>query len=267
MKIKNIFGEFSGSIGAMTFSRNRSGFYVKNRANPVNPNTQKQADARARFAAASNAWNDSLVPREQWSAYGAEVYTSIKGTTGVTGNIAFTANYNAMLGATAKMANIVVAPVVTKSPFVFDKFLTAMYKNTSQTLNVTEVIDWTVDVPEYNSNGNWAVKIKPSKTFSITASPITNLNLDVVGINIYVSKPYSKEGGFVQGELGSMIGSTGLLTSVTDETLSEFAIHTSNPTGPPANIGSWVRMTAYFMDSYGQSAIIGSVEVQVSEEI
>jgi len=266
VKIKNIFGEFSGSIGAMTFSRNRNGFYVKNRANPVNPNTQKQADARARFAQASNAWNDTLISREQWTAYGADVFTSLKGTTGVTGNIAFTSNYNAILNANSKIGYVTTAPVTGKVPFIFDKYTTALFKNTSQTLYITEAVNWNLDATHYYSNGNWTLKIIPSITMDLTAAPITNMNNDEVGVNIYVSKPYSKQGGFVQGETGSLIGSTGLLHSITDDTFTELEIVSSNPSGPPVNVGLWVRITAYFMDEFGQSAIIGSDEIQVTAE-
>jgi len=61
----------SGSIGGLTVSRNRYGFYARARTTPVNPNTGRQMAARARFAAAANLWSASLTQayRDGWQTY------------------------------------------------------------------------------------------------------------------------------------------------------------------------------------------------------
>lgn len=66
-----LIGEIRGSMGGTTFSRNRYGMYTRTRAVPVNPNTQRQIDARARFNYLSTYWRDTLtkVQRDGWDLY------------------------------------------------------------------------------------------------------------------------------------------------------------------------------------------------------
>jgi len=61
----------SGSIGGMTASRNRYGFYLRARTPPVNPNTSRQMQARAIFAAVANGWSASATQaqRDAWQVY------------------------------------------------------------------------------------------------------------------------------------------------------------------------------------------------------
>ncbi len=55
----------------MTLSRNRGGNYLRARAIPVNPNTQRQGDARANLAQAVGAWTNTLNSgqRDGWNSY------------------------------------------------------------------------------------------------------------------------------------------------------------------------------------------------------
>lgn len=50
-------GQVSGSVGAETYSRNRYGAYVRNRAKPVVPVTEFVLNAKARLSAESARWN------------------------------------------------------------------------------------------------------------------------------------------------------------------------------------------------------------------
>lgn len=70
-----IHGQMSGSIAGNTFSRNRSGAYVRNRGIPVNPNTAGQQVVRGALGAAVSIWNNSLTvaEREAWNAYALTV--------------------------------------------------------------------------------------------------------------------------------------------------------------------------------------------------
>lgn len=62
------FGTASGSIASTTYSRNRYGAYIRNRAIPVNPNTAVQTSVRSRFGAQSAAWRALTAgQREQWN--------------------------------------------------------------------------------------------------------------------------------------------------------------------------------------------------------
>ena len=65
----------SGSLGGMTFSRNKGGMYIRARAVPVNPNTPFQQTLRSAVALLSNYWIDVLTAaqRDAWESYAAHV--------------------------------------------------------------------------------------------------------------------------------------------------------------------------------------------------
>lgn len=63
--------QMSGSMAGNTFARNRFGNYTRARTKPVNPNSARQAAARARIMLLSEAWRDELdnAQRTAWEAY------------------------------------------------------------------------------------------------------------------------------------------------------------------------------------------------------
>ena len=63
----------SGSLGGLTFSHNRGGAYVRDRAVPTQPNTAQQAAVKAIFGALSTAWRATLTAaqRDDWDLYAA----------------------------------------------------------------------------------------------------------------------------------------------------------------------------------------------------
>lgn len=65
----------SGSVGATTYAKNRFGMYARQRIVPVNPNTDRQVQARARLALLTGLWNTTLsaVQRNAWNEYAANV--------------------------------------------------------------------------------------------------------------------------------------------------------------------------------------------------
>lgn len=65
-------GQFSGSAGSITASRNRNGSYLRTKVMPVNPNTTLQALQRTIFATYSANWrNLTEAQRGGWEALGA----------------------------------------------------------------------------------------------------------------------------------------------------------------------------------------------------
>lgn len=78
----------SGSVGARTSSRNRSGQYVRQRAIPTQPRTVAQVAARSRLTSQSAAWR-GLTPaqRAAWNAFGLSftVVNSLGTTINLTG--------------------------------------------------------------------------------------------------------------------------------------------------------------------------------------
>lgn len=67
--------EVSGSIGGLTFARNRGGMYIRNRSTVVNPNTARQVAVRDFFTVAAQYWSNTLTAaqRAAWNAYGNAV--------------------------------------------------------------------------------------------------------------------------------------------------------------------------------------------------
>lgn len=66
---------YSGSIGGITFSRNRAGQYMRTRAIPVNPNTAQQQTVRSIMASLSPYWSGTLTQaqRDTWDLYAYNV--------------------------------------------------------------------------------------------------------------------------------------------------------------------------------------------------
>lgn len=67
--------EISGSIGGITYARNRGGMYMRNRSTVVNPNTPRQVAVRDFFTVAAQYWSNTLTPAQRagWNAYGNAV--------------------------------------------------------------------------------------------------------------------------------------------------------------------------------------------------
>lgn len=68
----------SGSAGGLVASRNRFGAYFRRRSTPVNPDTERQQDARNRLATLVNHWVNTLdeEARTFWNNYAAAVATT-----------------------------------------------------------------------------------------------------------------------------------------------------------------------------------------------
>jgi len=71
--IPGINGPLVGSIGSQTFSKNRYGFYVKNKPIPTNPNTPGQASTRAILRDLVDYWKQTLTKAQSdaWEHAGA----------------------------------------------------------------------------------------------------------------------------------------------------------------------------------------------------
>ncbi len=76
MKFKGtIIGEASGSYASNTFSHNRGGQYIRQRAVPTNPNTSFQQAVRAFLALLTSRWQNNLTDgqRSGWNTYAENV--------------------------------------------------------------------------------------------------------------------------------------------------------------------------------------------------
>lgn len=65
----------SGSLGGLTFSRNRGGPYIRGRAIPTNPNTPEQQAVRSAAAQLAALWRNTLTAaqRAAWDLYAENV--------------------------------------------------------------------------------------------------------------------------------------------------------------------------------------------------
>lgn len=70
-----IVTQASGSVGGVTFSRNRSGMYLRARAVPVNPATARQQVMRNATSQLSQMWVSTLTENQRigWTNYAANI--------------------------------------------------------------------------------------------------------------------------------------------------------------------------------------------------
>ena len=106
----------SGSIGGLTFSRNRGGMYIRARAIPTNPNTPAQASIRAIMGSLVNRWINTLGPfqRAGWAIYAANVPL-----TGPLGDPITVSGLNMYIRSNVPRLQL-VTPVVDTAPSIFD---------------------------------------------------------------------------------------------------------------------------------------------------
>lgn len=72
MRAGAMVGQISGSVGIQTFSHNRYGSYVRLRTSPVISQTTYAQQAKARFAAASQAFGGlTAAQRDAWATWAA----------------------------------------------------------------------------------------------------------------------------------------------------------------------------------------------------
>jgi hypothetical protein len=98
----------SGSVGARTSSRNRSGQYVRQRAIPTQPRTPAQITVRAQFANNSSSWRGlTQTQRNSWTAFGNSF--TINNSLGTPINLTGNQVYNKVNGALNASGNASVA--------------------------------------------------------------------------------------------------------------------------------------------------------------
>ena len=73
--IKPLVGEMSGSIGGLTYARNKGGQYVRQRSQVTNPNSPAQQAARSAMAYLAGYWLSTLTAAERtaWEDYAKNV--------------------------------------------------------------------------------------------------------------------------------------------------------------------------------------------------
>lgn len=110
------FTQISGSIGGMTFTRNRGGMIARARAIPVNPSTPAQNIIRASMALFAARFSSVLtqVQRDAWDVYSEN--TPLTGPTGDPRNVGGMGMYIRTNVPRAQM----VLPGVDDAPIIFN---------------------------------------------------------------------------------------------------------------------------------------------------
>ncbi|MBA7675775.1 hypothetical protein ES703_84012 [subsurface metagenome] len=140
-----IIAEGRGSMGGVTFSRNRYGAYTRARVTPVNPNTGLQFAARLRFRVLASRWTFALTQaqRNAWDLYGENV--SWLNKLGQTVKLTGYAHYQRSNGAILAAGGILVddAPVVFSLPEADLTFAAAISEATQQiSTTFDNTLDW-----------------------------------------------------------------------------------------------------------------------------
>lgn len=75
LKLGGLIADIRGSVGGVTFARNRGGAYARNRTVPINPSSTRQTAVRALLGDLSNVWTTTLTQaqRAAWELYAANV--------------------------------------------------------------------------------------------------------------------------------------------------------------------------------------------------
>jgi hypothetical protein len=75
MKFGSLATDVRGSVGGLTFSKNRFGHYVRGRVKPVNPHSERQDNIRATMSSMRNIWDGTLTAEQRtaWNLYASKV--------------------------------------------------------------------------------------------------------------------------------------------------------------------------------------------------
>lgn len=108
--------EMSGSIAGNVFARNRSGFYVRARTHPINPNTSNQQAVRGILTYLSARWSGTLTAaqRTAWNLYASSVAMKNK-----LGEVIYLSGYNHYLRSDCPRLQAGL-PVVDAGPTIFE---------------------------------------------------------------------------------------------------------------------------------------------------
>lgn len=261
MKVKNIFGEFSGSIGDMTFSKNKSGFYVKNRAKPTNPRTEAQVQARQNLANSAAAWG-AIGSNYQalWNEFGRTLFTGLNGTTGVTGLAAWSAcntiaKNSALLSLTPASGG--QEPIVIDASAVPTARPSSVFSTAGKPAFTVGLGSITV-----RTNGVGSVTLAFSESVSFADEAINNVSTGTSGFALYASQPYNYQGGYSGKLLQVLLGNSGLISGLTGA-MSTLAT-TFATTAKVGNVGQYVLVTLVAFDAYGQTISLHSRETVIS---
>lgn len=149
-----VLTQASGSIGGVTYSRNRGGMYRRARAIPTNPNTGFQQQTRTALTEAVTFWTSELttVQRAAWDLYAAN--TPVIGVLGdainLSGQNMYVRSFSANSQLLQKLGVGRIADSFDVAPSVFNlgDFITFGFTadvSTGLTIAYDDTIDWVTE--------------------------------------------------------------------------------------------------------------------------
>lgn len=139
----------SGSIGGATYSRNRFGQYIRNRAVPVNPSSSFQQVVRNALSQLVTRWTETLTQaqRDAWDVYGQNVpvVNALGASINLTGQNWYIGNNIPRLQA--------AIGVVDSAPTIFDRGTFEIPVITINATADTIAVDFDNVAPPYNETG------------------------------------------------------------------------------------------------------------------
>lgn len=288
-KLTVLLGELSGSIGGVTFARNKAGQYARQRVTPTNPNSEAQDRARATFGTVSAGFH-SLTPfqKSQWQTFANSLFKPRDGRipgTAYTGQQAYVALMTQLRNASERNANSgqFILGAYTSSlltDFPISSYTTAPTTNFGGNLQSSGGSPITQEfrgMAFTASNGNFVA------TFSLGgdgAPPVPSAPVYIdpssshrVGYLFFGSEPVEQAGLAVKNQYKNLLCAVASPTTFEDvySPVSTFTIQASIGANGLAPRKSWYqagqtfRVTAIAIDmTTGQTQKLGSADIVAS---
>jgi len=256
MKITNVWGEASGRLGAMVFSRGRGGAYVRKYVTPTNPNSQKQRTVRERFSARTLEFRAlPASTKAMWAEYVNTYYCPLTGSGRGNALNAFVSCRQAV-----DNCNQVAAVTTCNPPTTLTQPFELPNVPPDRPLAANVVANGNIIIPTIRSvqyaNGELSVEIDLPGAGALDDLIMRNENGVRVSLNLYVSSPSG--GSYFSNPYRTLFAATGAakFSSIPDETITMTGSATLQ-----ANAN--YRCTLVLMDEFGQQMAIGTYDFTV----
>ena len=217
----------SGSVGGITFSRNRGGMYIRSRAIPTDPSTLFQREVRDAMNAVVARWSSSLTvdERDDWN-----VYASLVTLPGPLGDPITVSGFNMFVRTN-------VARIQSGVPFAFDAPTLFNIGETGEVSFAATAVANEITVA-FDDTQAWA-------------------NIDDGALLLFVSRPQNATINFFKGPFRAMAPVEGLTVG---PPVSPAVI--TSPFNMTADQRVWLKVSATTPDGrLSASSILGPVTV------
>ncbi len=290
--VGSTFGELRGKLGGLVFARNAFGAYARSYVIPVNPNTERQAQARNAFSQSVGSWHTLTdAQKSAWHDYAAQYFSSkrlgnVSG--GHTGINAFVSLRNSLINMDRLKQDIASQTLSINSAPVTGltqaSILLPLLPPSQPFQPILAGGDYGIDavlVTSFNTNGVGQIQFSlvymgatgasPAAPTPISSNLFVDNNGSLMGLAIYASNALAQASQFVNNPETILISNTGLIddyttTPVVPTTISvNFNTNVFSGTQRTTwTLNQYVRFDAWLYNSYGESSRVGSIVTQVT---